>query len=147
MRLPDPELDPGYYSDLLPKRLMAWVVDLLVTLAAMLVVLVLTLFLAAFAFPLVWAAIAIAYRYVMLTRYQATLGMMLASLELVRLDGGRTDPATNFLHATIYSISMATVVGQVASVALMLTTPYRQGLNDMILRTTMVHATRPDPHG
>lgn len=144
MRLPDPAVEPAYYNDLLPKRLLAWVVDLLVTLAAMAVVLVLTLFLAAVVFPLVWAAIAIAYRYVMLTRYGQTLGMMLASLELVRLDGTRTDPMTNLLHAAIYSGCMATVVGQVASVALMLTTPYKQGLNDVILRTTMVHRSHED---
>lgn len=139
MKLPDPALDPGYYSDLLPKRFLAWVVDLAVTLAAVVAVMLLTLFLAALAFPLVWAAIAIAYRYVLLTRYQATLGMMLTGLELVRLDGARPEPVINFLHAAIYSAAMATVVGQIASVAMMLTTPYRQGLNDLLLGTTMVH--------
>lgn len=139
MKLPDPALDPGYYSDLLPKRLLAWVVDLAVTLAAVLAVMLLTLFLAVLAFPLVWAAIAIAYRYVLLTRYQATLGMMLTGLELVRLDGARPQPVINFLHAAIYSAAMATVVGQIASVAMMLTAPYRQGLNDLLLGTTMVH--------
>ena len=139
MQLPDPELDPAYYSDLLPKRFLAWVVDLLVTLVVMLAVLVLTLFLTLMIFPLVWATIAIAYRYVMLTRYGATWGMMLAALRLRNLDGSRPGPVTCFWHAAIYAGSMASFIGQVASVALMLTTPYRQGLNDLLLGTTMVH--------
>ncbi len=144
MRLPDPALDPGYYADLLPKRLMAWVVDLIATLIMMLVVLVLTLGLIAFAFPLVWAAIAIAYRYVLLSRYGATLGMMLAALRLRHLDGTRPLPATCFLHAAIYSGCMASVIGQIVSVAMLMTTPYRQGLNDLILATTMVHRDHDD---
>jgi hypothetical protein len=36
------------------------------------------------------------------------------------------------------------MIGQIASVALMLTTPYRQGLNDLILGTTMVHRDQDD---
>jgi len=144
MKLPDPAIDPGYYGDLLPKRFLAWVVDLIVTLVILLAVMVLTLFIAAFIFPAVWIAIAIAYRYVLLTRNGATWGMMLAALRLRRLDGTRPDPATCFWHAAIYSGSMASMIGQIASVALMLTTPYRQGLNDLILGTTMVHRDQDD---
>jgi uncharacterized RDD family membrane protein YckC len=144
MRLPDPAIDPGYYTDLLPKRLLAWVVDLLVTLALMLVVMVLTLFAAVLVFPLVWSVIAIAYRYVLLARHGATLGMMLAALRLRRLDGTTPGPPVCFWHAALYAGSMASIVGQIASVALMLTTPYRQGLNDLILGTTMVHRDPDD---
>ena len=42
-------------------------------------------------------------------------------------------------HAVLFSGTMATVVGQIISVGLMLVTPYRQGLNDVILRTTMIN--------
>lgn len=139
MRLPDPADDPGYYADLVPKRALAWVVDVVVTLIALILVLVLTLFLAAPLFLLVWAALAIAYRYVMLTRYDATLGMMLASLRLRHLDGRQPTSTVYFWHAAIYSGAMATFVGQIASVAMILTTPYKQGLNDLVMQTTMVH--------
>jgi uncharacterized RDD family membrane protein YckC len=144
MRLPDPAHDPAYYADLLPKRFLAWCVDVVVTLVALVLVLILTVGLAALIFPLIWAALAIAYRYVMLVRYDATLGMMLAAIRLRRLDGTRPSPTTCFWHAAIYSGAMATVMGQIASVALMVTTPYRQGLNDLILRTTMVHRDHHD---
>lgn len=144
MRLPDPAIDPGYYRDLLPKRFLAWVVDLIVTLVLVLAVMVLTLFFAMLIFPLVWSAIAIAYRYVLLTRHGATWGMMLAALRLRQLDGTPPPPVLCFWHAAIYAASMTTVLGQIASVALMLTTPYRQGLNDLILGTTMVHRDLDD---
>jgi uncharacterized RDD family membrane protein YckC len=75
----------------------------------------------------------------MLVRFDATLGMMLAGLRLRRLDGTRPPPAVCLWHAAIYSGAMATILGQIASVALLLTSPYRQGLNDLILGTTMVH--------
>lgn len=139
MRLPDPTLDPAYYGDLVPKRFLAWMVDVALTLAALLAVLVLTLFVAALVFPLVWMALAIAYRYVFLTRFDATPGMMLAGIRLRRLDGTRPLPAQILAHAAIYSLAMTTVVGQIASVALLMTTPYRQSLGDLILGTTMVH--------
>jgi uncharacterized RDD family membrane protein YckC len=139
MRLPDPAQDPGYYADLASKRFLAWVVDVVVTLIALVAVLILTLFIAAFIFPLIWMALAIAYRYVMILRFDATLGMMLAGLRLRRLTGARPDPGTVLAHAAIYAVAMATLIGQIASVALILTTPYRQGINDLVLGTTMVH--------
>lgn len=139
MRLPDPALDPGYYADLIPKRALAWAVDVVVTLVALVLVIILTVGFAAFVFPLVWVGLAIAYRYVMLVRFDATLGMMLSGLRLRRLDGTRPPPVVCFWHAAIYSGAMASVLGQIASVALLFTTPYRQALNDVILGTTMVH--------
>jgi hypothetical protein len=42
-------------------------------------------------------------------------------------------------HSVIYSASMVFVLPQIGSVALMLTTPYKQGLNDWFLSTTMVN--------
>lgn len=138
-RLPDPLDDPEFYSDLLPKRFLAWVIDLVLTLVIFALVIVLSGFLALFIFPLVWMAIAIAYRTVMLTRYGATAGMWIAALQWRRLDGRRPDEGLAFWHSAIYAVSMTFVLGQIASVALMLVTPYRQGLNDWILGTTIVN--------
>lgn len=139
MTLPDPQLDPAFYDHLIAKRFLAWVVDLAITLALMLVVIVGTLFLAAFIFPLIWAAIAIAYRWVMLTRYGQTVGMMVASIKLRHLDGRRADSNTCLVHSVIYAFTMMFVVTQIGSVALMLTTPFKQGLNDWILGTTLIN--------
>ena len=137
--LPDPLDDPDFYGDLIPKRFLAWVIDLALTLLIFTLVIVLSGFLALFIFPLVWMAIAIAYRTVLLTRYGATAGMWIAALQWRRLDGRQPDQALALWHSVIYALSMTFVLGQIASVALMLVTPYRQGLNDWILGTTVVN--------
>lgn len=139
MRLPDPAYDPEFYRALLVKRSLAWAVDLLIVLVIVAGVLVITFFFALFIFPLVWVAVSVAYRTVMLGRYGATVGMMLMSIKLRHLDGRRADSTTCFVHALIFSAAMITVIGQVISVALMLLTPYRQGLNDLILGTTVIN--------
>ena len=139
MRLPDPIDNPDFYDHLVAKRLLAWVIDVIVTVALMLVVVVGTAFLALFIFPLVWSAIAIAYRTVMLTRYGATLGMMAASVRLRQLNGRAPTREIALTHAILYALSMVFVLPQIGSVAMMMLTPYRQGLNDWILGTTVIN--------
>ncbi len=137
--LPDPHYQPEFYHALVVKRALSWVVDLVITLALVLVVLALTVFLGVFILPILWFAVSVAYRWVMLSRYAATAGMMLAGITLRHLDGRAPEPATCLFHAAIFSASMGFVLPQIASVALMLVTPYRQGLNDVILGTTMIN--------
>jgi len=139
MSLPHPLDDPAFYDHLIAKRFLAWVIDLAITLMLMLIVLAATAFLAIIIFPMVWVAVAVAYRTVMLTRYGATVGMLVVAIRLRRLDGSRPDPALCLWHSAIYAGTMAFVVPQVASVALMLTTPFKQGLNDWLLGTTLVN--------
>lgn len=139
MSLPDPNHEPGLYRDLVVKRFVAWSVDLVITFLLVAVIVVLTAFVGLFFLPILWIAVSVTYRTVMLTNYAATLGMMLAAIRLRHLDGRRPGPMTCLWHAVIFSGSMASVLGQVASVGLMLTTPYRQGLNDVILGTTMIN--------
>ncbi|GAB4267892.1 MAG: RDD family protein [Pararhodobacter sp.] len=138
MSLPDPFDDPRFYEHLIAKRFLAWVIDLVVTLVLVLGVVAATALIALVILPLVWAGVAIAYRYVMLSRYGATLGMMVAAIRLRRLDGGRPDPALCLWHSVLYAGTMMFVLPQIGSVALMLTTPYKQGLNDWLLGTTMI---------
>lgn len=139
MSLPHPEDDPGFYAHLIAKRFLAWCIDLMITVVLVLLVLGATAFLAVFFLPVIWSAVAIAYRTVTLTRFGATPGMMVAAITLRRLDGRRADPATCLWHSVIYSVGMVFVVPQIGSVALMLVTPYKQGLNDWLLGTTLVN--------
>ena len=139
MRLPDPQDHPEIYEHLIAKRFLAWVIDVAITLTLVLVVLVLTLGLALILSPFIWAAISIAYRTTMLNRYQATLGMLVASTRLYHLDGRKPDHRTTLLHSITYSATMAMILPQIGSIALMLNTPYKQGLNDWLLGTTIVN--------
>lgn len=139
MSLPDPLDDPGFYDHVVEKRFLAWVIDLIVTLVLVLLAGLFTVGVALFLFPLVWSAVAIAYRTVLLSRYSATLGMLVVALRLRRLDGGRPDQTLCLWHAGLHAASMVLVVPQIASVAMILLSPRRQALNDWLLGTAMVN--------
>ncbi|TQM92098.1 MAG: RDD family protein [Roseinatronobacter sp.] len=144
MTLPDPELQPEFYSDVPLKRALAWAIDLVVTIALTLVGLVMTLFISAFFLPVLFGAISIGYRTIMLARYGATLGMMLTALKWRGLDGRQPDPMTAFIYSAMHAGMWTVFPLQVASMVMILLTPYRQGLHDMVLRTTMLHRIGPD---
>jgi len=139
MSLPHPYDDPAFYDHLIAKRFLAWVLDLAITLVLFFIALAATAFLAVFFFPVIWAAVAVAYRTVMLSRFGATVGMMVASTQLRNLDASRPDQATCFWHSVLYSVSMVFFVLQIGSITLMFLTPYKQGLNDWLLGTTLVN--------
>lgn len=139
MTLPHPEDDPRFWEHVPQKRLLAWLVDLAVTLVIVLVLVVLSAGLALFLLPILWSAVAVAYRWLMLGRYGATLGMLLVALRLRHLDGRRPEPDLCLWHAGLHAVSMVLVVPQAVSVAMILMTPRRQGLNDWVLGTTMIN--------
>jgi uncharacterized RDD family membrane protein YckC len=144
MSLPDPELQPEFYGDVPLKRALAWGIDVVVTLALTLVGLVLTLFVSVFFLPVLFGAVSIAYRTLMLARYGATLGMMVTALKWRGLDGRAPDPVTAFIYAAMHTGLWTVFPLQIASVVMILLTPYRQGLHDMVLGTTMLHRIAPD---
>lgn len=139
MSLPDPADAPEFYRDLVIKRFVAWCVDLLITLVLTVLAVVLTAFIGILILPILWGAVAIVYRTVMLSNFGATAGMMLAAIKLRHLDGRRPDPMTCFWHAAIHVGSNISILGQVASIGLILVTPYRQALNDIVLGTTIIN--------
>ncbi len=139
MRLPDPALHPEVYQDLIAKRFLAWLVDALVIVVLVTIAVLATVFVALFFLPVLALGVSIGYRWIMLSRFGATLGMMLVAIHLRHLDGRAPDPVVCFMHATIFSLGMFFVVPQIISIALIVSTDYRQGLNDTILRTTLVN--------
>jgi len=143
-RLPNPEHAPDLYRDLLLKRALAWVVDLVITVVITAVIVVLTVFIGLFFLPLLWIAVTVTYRAVTLTNYGATPGMMLLALRLRHLNGNQPGSVVCVWHSALFSLTMATIVGQMISVGLILITPYRQGLNDLILGTTMINTYLED---
>ncbi len=144
MTLPDPEFQPEFYNDVPLKRALAWALDVVVTLVLTVVALVMTLFLGAFFLPVLFAMVSIAYRTVMLARYGATLGMMVTALKWRGLDGRAPDALTAFYYSTIHAGQWLVFPAQIASIVMILVTPYRQGLNDTLIGTTMLHRMAPD---
>ena len=140
--LPDPRLLPEFYDYVLPKRLLAWVVDSVLILLLTALVVLFTAFTALAVFPPLAVAINVAYRYVGLAKWSATPGMALMAVELRDWRGDRLDSTTAIFHTLIYTAAAATVLLQILSVVLMLTSERRQGLPDVLLGTAMLNRPR-----
>ena len=139
--LPDPDLRPELYDDTPSKRAMAWVVDVVITSAATLIVIPFTAFTGLFFLPLLYAVVGFCYRWATLARGSATWGMRLMSIEIRRADGEHLDAGTAWLHTAGYALSWIAAPVQIVSAAMMCGTPRRQGLTDLVLGTAAVNRT------
>jgi len=138
--LPDPDRHAEFYAGTAFKRGVAWIVDtIFVTLLVTLVALV-TALTALFILPLVWLAVGFLYRWVTISGNSATWGMRLMNIEFLDRYGKRFDAATAFVHTLGYSLSMAFVIPQIISVALMMVSRRGQGLTDMVLGSVAINS-------
>ncbi|MFN6979976.1 MAG: RDD family protein, partial [Gemmobacter sp.] len=137
--LPDPEVSPGFYDGVPVKRLVAWAVDSALILLLTLIAVPFTAFTALFFFPVLWLAIGFAYRIVTLATASATPGMRLVAIELRDRMGRPFDLAHAIGHTLGYTLSISTVLVQVASIVLMLTGARGQGLTDLLLGTAAIN--------
>lgn len=139
--LPDPHHNPALYAGVPGKRLLAWAVDLGVTLAMTLVFIPLTLFTALFFLPFLWLVVGFIYRWMTLANRSATWGMRFAAIELRGPDGGSLDTGQAFFHTLGYFASFAIAPLQLISVVLMLISARKQGLTDHVMGTAMLNRT------
>lgn len=137
--LPDADYDAEFYADVPAKRLMAWVIDVAIIAAITLILTLLGFFLPLFFLPLLFAVVSFLYRWATITGGSATIGMRFMAIELRNRQGDRLSGSVAFLHTLGYVISIATVPLQLVSIIMMLTTPRRQGLTDMVLGTAAVN--------
>ena len=136
--LPDPATEAEFYEGVPAKRLFAWFVDVILIALLTAIAVPFTAFTALFYLPFLYFLVGFLYRWVSLSRGSATPGMRFAAIELREDDGGPLDTGTAFLHTTGYSASVAVFPVQLVSIALMLLTPRRQGLTDLVLGTAAV---------
>lgn len=141
--LPDPETAPQFYDGVPTRRFFAWVIDLVIILAAgvplALVFGLATLGLGFALFPVIVAGFGFFYRVATIAQGSATWGMRFAGIELRRGDGTRFDVMTALLHTAIYTVAFSVVVLQMLSCLTILFSRYRQGLNDLVLGTTAIN--------
>lgn len=137
--LPDPDRQPQFYAGVPAKRLIAWIIDTILTVAAAAIFVVMTAFIGIFIWPLLILTIGFAYRTLTLAAGSATWGMRFVGIEMRAQDGGRFDLGLALAHTTGYTISFAVPVLQVISVIMMLVSPRGQGLSDMFLGTTALN--------
>ncbi|MEO1789664.1 MAG: RDD family protein [Pseudomonadota bacterium] len=137
--LPDPDRASEFYDGVPTKRLVAWIVDILIIGILTAAILPFTAFLGVFFFPFLYAVMSFLYRWVTLARGSATLGMRVMSIEIRNRMGERLDSATAALHTLGYAISVAMAPAQLVSIVLMLISSRRQGLTDHVLGTAAIN--------
>lgn len=139
--IPHWELD--FYDGVLPKRLIAWFIDVGFTalLAAPLVLPVLTigmiLIFPLLLIPMIWAVTGFAYRWATISNHSATWGMRIMAIELRDDQGQHLTSGTAFMHTLGSTLSFGFPLVQAASILAMMTTARGQGLTDMVLGTTV----------
>ncbi|MGL4309163.1 MAG: RDD family protein [Paracoccaceae bacterium] len=137
--LPDPAQQPDFYENVPLKRLFAWLVDAILVFAICVVLLPFTGFTGLFFWPFYFLTVDFFYRLATVIAFSATPGMALLAVRLYGHDGDRLDRMTAFLHVAGYSVSTGAVLPMLVSATLMLVSPRRQGLTDMILGTAALN--------
>ena len=137
--LPDPDRQPQFYAAVPAKRLLAWIVDMMIILILTLLTVLMTAFVGAFIWPLLILVIGFGYRVVTLANGSATWGMRFAGIEMRKADGDRFDMPTAIAHTAGYTISISLPFLQVISIVMMLTSARGQGLSDAFLGTVALN--------
>ncbi|MEL6551387.1 MAG: RDD family protein [Pseudomonadota bacterium] len=137
--LPDPDRQAGFYAGVPFKRLVAFIVDLLVILIAAVLVSLLSLGLFFFVFLFVVTVVGFLYRVTTLANRSATWGMRLTGIELRRHDGEAFSFGDAVLHTAGFYLSVALAPVQFLSIILMLTTPRGQSLTDFFFGTVALN--------
>lgn len=128
--LPDPKRQPEFYSDVLIKRVFAWVFDAIVISALTIVAVLGTAFTAIFILGIVTLLISLLYRWMSIAAWSATPGMRLMSLELRDHRGEKLSSSTAFWHSALYLFFRGMVIPQIISFAMMLWSERGQSLHD-----------------
>jgi uncharacterized RDD family membrane protein YckC len=137
--LPDPDLQAEFYADVPLKRGLAWVVDMVLIGLLTLLIVPFTAFTAIFFLPVLFLMVSFTYRVWSLAARSATPGMRLMAIEFRDRWGRKFDLGTAFLHTLGYTLTIATLVLQLLSIGLMLSSARRQGLSDLVLGTVAIN--------
>lgn len=137
--LPDADLHAEFYEGVTTKRALAWLIDMAVIFLITLVILPFTAFTALFFYPLLFVTVSFCYRWVALTRKSATPGMRVFGIHFLNRNARPLTGTEALLHVIGYTLSIGTLLVQILSVGLMLTSRRGQGLTDIVLGTVAVN--------
>jgi uncharacterized RDD family membrane protein YckC len=137
--LPDPDRQPQFYSGVTTKRLVAWIIDMILITGVCVLIGLMTFFVGYFFFPLLLLVVGFFYRVATITSGSATWGMRFTGIELRTQEGERFDGQMALLHTAGYTISMAFFPLQLISVILMIIGARGQGLSDNFLGTVAIN--------
>ena len=143
MALPDPERDGQFYEGVPLRRLAAFVIDfiviLLLTMLSMFIVALATFGLGTVLFFLVFSLTGFAYRWIMLFKRSATVGMLLTGIEIRRADGEKMDRASAFLHTVGFLVTFFFAPLLIIGWFLMMSDPYKRVMHDLVLGSAAIN--------
>lgn len=139
---PDPHDQPQFYDGIPLKRLLAWLVDMVLIVLICVLILPFTFFTGIFFFSVMMLVVGFVYRWGTLAAGSATWGMRLLSMEIRQADDRTLSGGTALMHTLGYSISVAFPLFQLISIVLMVTSERKQGLTDMVLGTVALNRRR-----
>lgn len=140
--LPDPQTHADFYDGVARKRLVAWVIDSIITVGLVAVAIPFTAFTGLFFLPVLWLVVSFVYRTATIAHNGATLGMRFFGIELRSQDGSLPDTTLAAMHTGSYLAMTMIFPAQLISILMMLTTARVQGLHDMLLGTAVIN--RPE---
>lgn len=138
-QLPDPIAQAAFYEGVPVKRLLAWVVDIVVVGLMTAVVATLPFFIGWFFFPLIFVVLSFIYRVTTITSGSATWGMRLFNIELRGRTGQTLEGSEAVLHTSAYLVASGFFLPQLISVVLMLVTDRKQSLHDLLCGTAAIN--------
>ncbi|MGH1414657.1 MAG: RDD family protein [Pelagimonas sp.] len=136
--LPDPIRQAEFYDGVAFKRGIAWFIDTAVIIAITLPLALFTI-IGIFMIPVYFIVVGFLYRWFTISGGSATWGMRLMAIELRDAYGRRLNGQQAFFHTLGYSVTMSTVVLQIASIVMMLISERGQSLTDMVMGTTALN--------
>ena len=137
--LPDPDRDAQFYSGVPTKRLVAFVIDVVLVWGLAILVSLLTLGIGFFIMGFLIAVIDLAYRTFTIGSKSATVGMALMGIELRTFGGDRFNMGHALIHTLLFYAMLAFVVVQLISVIMMGGSRYGRGLHDLIVGSAMIN--------
>lgn len=146
MGIPDPDRDPQFYQGVPTRRFVAFLIDTAAILAIWavggLLIVVLTFGLALALLPLLFMGTAFVYRWLLLARGSATLGMRMTGIEVRDTLGNHLNPPLAALHTAGFMVTVTFLPLGIVGWILMAGSPTRQALHDIMLGTVVIN--RPD---
>jgi uncharacterized RDD family membrane protein YckC len=137
--LPDPVLDRQFYAGVIFKRLLAWIIDFIIIMLLTMGLVVASLGTVAVIFPLALLTVNLGYRILTLSRYSATLGMIITGIEIRNSRGDKLNTIEAVWHTGLFTIIFISFFALFFSIVMMLVTPRGQGLHDYFLGMTAIN--------
>lgn len=140
--LPDPQIDQQFYAGTPYKRLLVWVIDMIVILLIVTTCILLTFGFGLFFYPMLLFVGHIVYWVFTLSRNSATLGMALLGIEIRNSHGDKlTPPEAAWLHG-LFTALVIPVFPLIISIIMMLVNTRGQSIQDYVLGMAAIN--KPD---